>query len=131
MSGNETVRNKMADSEVVGKVTYEKVKSEVKEQKPNTCNCCDIEFKDGEMIKYRNGKLLHDFCYKRVLNRESGRVFMCPCCKGTGEVKTKPDFMENLTGTFKASSECDICGGNGWTQKELVPIMKLVGYGEK
>jgi len=103
-----------------------------KDQKPNTCFDCNVEFKENDEISYFGGKLMHKQCVKRASNKANGRPCKCPKCDGTGMIKhPEAGFSSSMLGFEITSATCDICGGNGYTTKKFVAVTKIVGYVEE
>lgn len=102
-----------------------------KEQKPNTCYYCDVEFTDTDELAYFNEKIMHKKCKRAATNKLNGRPFLCPKCKGEGFVKNPEAETLTRIGNVVQGVGCDLCGGFGYTSKEFVPVTQVVGYVEK
>ena len=70
----------------------------------------------------------------QVLKQELDTWFLCPACKGNGEItETQVDYMA-LPGSysygkeFERRKECNVCSGVGKTPKELKPKMVQAGW---
>lgn len=63
--------------------------------------------------------------------KNQGKEFICPKCQGNGtEKKLVRQGVWGYTDDEYKLIDCDICGGHGYTQREIKPKYKteLIGY---
>ena len=103
------------------------------------CYYCTQEINDGEKVIIKDGHVLHEECRPFYVNKRlseyENRPFKCPECEGSGKSKEFIDvYPAGLpdSGTFDSRTweecTCGTCSGHGYTEKELKPVMGIVGY---
>lgn len=53
-------------------------------------------------------------------------TFVCPKCKGKGEIYIEDCFGDSRTGNYFI--KCDLCNGQGRTKEKYKEITQIVGY---
>lgn len=85
----------------------------------------------GRMIDHHGDGEIEDLVWKHYAEFMKGK-FICPKCHGDSTIPKEKELIDPMSGwpykTETIDVPCDLCGGKGWTEKELKPVMGVVGY---
>lgn len=85
----------------------------------------------GNMIDHRGDGEIEALVMKHYAAFMKGK-FICPKCHGDSTIMKERELLDPMSGwpykTETIEEPCDLCDGKGWTEKELKPVMGVIGY---